>query len=53
MHTANRSRDAKGMLKLWRFLPNRLMAKVGKSFMNSTHEVMNFSNHFSKRRQTF
>ena len=51
MDTTNRSRDSKGMLKLWRFLPNRLLTKVGRSFITRTHEAMKFSNRFSNRRQ--
>ncbi len=51
MDTANRSRDSKGMLKLWRFLPNRFLARVGKSFMTKTHEAMIFSKRFTRQRQ--
>ncbi len=42
MHAVNRSRNTKGMLKMWRFAPNSgLLAKAGRSFAAQTREALN------------
>ncbi len=51
MHTINKTRDAKGMLKLWRFQPNSFMTKMAKSFAAKTRESILYAKRLEKRRQ--
>ena len=52
MHAINKTRNAKGMLKMWRFQPNNLMTKVGRSFAAKTREAMLYSKRIDNRHQS-
>ena len=51
MHAINKTRNTKGMLKMWRFQPNNFMTKVGSSFAAKTREGMLYSKRIENRRQ--
>ena len=39
MHAINKTRDAKGLLKLWRCQPSQLMKKISKDFATKLWEA--------------
>lgn len=51
MHAINKTRNAKGMLKMWRFQPNNFMNKVGSSFAAKTREAIIYTKRIESRRQ--
>ena len=52
MHTMNKTRDAKGLLRIWRYQPNRLLTKVGKAFAEKVRETMYLEKYMQARRRT-
>lgn len=40
MHAVNRTRDAKGLLRIWRCQPNTLIMKVSQDFAAKVRETM-------------
>ena len=52
MHTMNKTRDAKGLLRIWRYQPNRLLTKVGKDFAEKVRETLYFEKYMQNRRRT-
>jgi hypothetical protein len=51
MHTMNKTRHAKGMLKMWRLPTNNFIKKAGQSFAEQTREAMLYSKRIENRRE--
>ncbi len=51
MHAINKTRNAKAMLKQWRFQPNSFMTKIGISFAEKTRQAILDSRRIEKSRQ--
>lgn len=51
MHTMNKTRDAKGLLRIWRYQPNRLLSKVGKEFADKVRETLYLEKHLQMKRR--
>ncbi len=47
MHTINKTRDAKGMLRLWRF-QNNFITRATKAFADKTRQSVLYAKHFEK-----
>ena len=52
MHAINKTRNAKGMLKMWRFQPNNFMTKISRSFAEKTHQAMIYSKRIENKHQS-
>jgi hypothetical protein len=51
MHTINKTRDAKGMLRLWRFQPSTFMTRAAKAFADKTRQSILYAKRFGKTHQ--
>ena len=43
MHTINKTRDGKSMLRIWRFQPNSFMTKAARSFAEKTRDAVMYA----------
>jgi hypothetical protein len=51
MHAINKTRNAKGMLKMWRIQPNSFLTRIGKSFAAQTREAILYSKRIEEKRR--